>query len=597
VASNDDTKSVDRAFAVGAEEYITKPIKWALLRQRIRIYLERKKNLVSLQASEERFRSVTNSTMDAIISADKNGCIVFWNNGAENVFGYKASEIIGKPVIKLMPKRFRKDHLDGFKNLIKTGKSKFQGNTVELVGMRNDGTKFPLEISLTSCKIAEKKYISAVLRDITERKRVIGNREGIALFDTHIIRQIYSLWQQAGNRDAGQLSFQKLKIIMEMVFLAGIQNEEGEEVRLAVSLFESDNFPDKGPSSDHTVVRFEKPLPFSLDSLTKLAAGIDPETTVFAVSSSMEQPEELAIWAMIFTSSRGKTRLDPYPFVPEPLDVLTVSSTRSGSLAISWGGRVLANFNSGHFSEMSMEHDVACPVSQNLLMGVTDHKEFKKGKNAYWSIYQEVMRLLVSEATKRCHGATIVWLPQKQVTAVEKTILTKYPLLHESNVPQGIADLCGLERKRARQHIKDKKKNLVDVAVDGQVLEDTINECKKRLVDNIELLAQLTSVDGALILSHRLSPLSFGSVLTAPHWTGSVQYCQSGQFDRRQSVNMTKYGTRHTSAVNFVGRHPGVVVFVISQDGPISCLVRKDKETVYWLPDFLSSQDIDDGKS
>ncbi len=174
------------------------------------------------------------------------------------MFGYRVAEIIGKPLTELMPKRFRKDHSIGFKRLIKSGQSKFNGSTIELIGMRNDGTKFPMEISITSSTNAGKKYVSAVLRDITERKRVIGSRDNISLFDTHIIEQIYSIWQRVGSLDAGQLSFLKLKSIMEMVFLAGIQNEEGEPIRLAVSLINPDYFLDKGVASDNSIITFEK---------------------------------------------------------------------------------------------------------------------------------------------------------------------------------------------------------------------------------------------------------------------------------------------------------------------------------------------------
>ncbi|MBF0455874.1 MAG: response regulator [Magnetococcales bacterium] len=588
VTGNDDTKSVEKAFASGAEEFITKPIHWPVLRQRVRIYLERKKSQLAMRASEERFRSVTNSTIDAIISADEKGRIVFWNKGAENVFGYRDAEILGQSVTKLMPKRFRKEHLDGFNRLVNTGISKFQGNTIELIGVRNDGSKFPLEISITSSNVAEKRYISAVLRDITERKRVLGNREGVALFDTHIIEQIYSLWRQVASRDAGQLSFIKLKIIMEMVFLAGIQKEEGEPIRLAVSLLDRGFLKEDENYSDNSILVFDQSLPFVLDSLVKLASGFDPDTTVFAVSGESDQTE-LKIWGVVFTSKRGKTRLDPYPFIPEPLDVLTVSSIKAGSLTISWGGRVLANFNSGHFSETSLVRATSCPLAETMLKGIRDHKAYKKGGNAYWSVYQEMIRLMVREAAKRCHGGTIIWLPEKQIGEVEKSLLTKYPTAQNPNIPASIAHLCLLERERERGVKNRGKGQFVEEFVDVKVLEDTINECKKRLVDHLEFLAQLTRVDGALILSHKMTTLSFGAVLTAPQWKGNIEYFQPSLSDQIQQVNLTNYGTRHISAVNFVGRYPGVVAIVISQDGPISCLIRKDKETVLWLPDYLNS--------
>ncbi|MBF0445634.1 MAG: PAS domain S-box protein [Magnetococcales bacterium] len=589
VTSNDDAKSVEKAFGVGAEEYITKPIQWLVLRQRIIIYLERKKNLLALQASEERFRSITDSTIDAIISVDENGKIIFWNKAAENIFGYSVAEIVGKPVTTIMPKNLRKKHTVGFKRFLISGKSRFKGNNIELEGLRNDGRRFPLEISISSWDNTDKRYISAVIRDITERRRVISTIEGVALFDTQIIEQIYSLWQRVCSRDDYQLTFQKLKTILELVFLAGIQSEEGESISLAVSLINPNYFLNKGIPNDKAVISFEKRLPFNLDSLGKLAPGFDPQTTVIAVSSNKENHEILEIWGAIFVSKRGNTSIDPYPFIPEHLDVITVSSLKPGSLTISWGGHVLANFNSGHFTQTSKGSDSSCIVSQTMQKMIKSHEEFKKEGTPYWLIYQEMMNLLVEEATKRCQGATIIWLPEKLIDKAKKSLITKYPLFQEANTPQNIANLCAMQKEKKR--ISNRKKNgLNPETADKQVLEDTINECKKRLIDHVDFMSQLTNVDGALIISHKLNPISFGSVLATRQWSGKTYYFQPGFPESREEVNLSKYGTRHTSAVNFVGKHPGVIAFVISHDGPISCLLSNKKEEVLWIPDFLSSR-------
>ncbi|MBF0381025.1 MAG: PAS domain S-box protein [Magnetococcales bacterium] len=589
VTGNDDATSVEQAFGSGAEEYITKPIQWLVLRQRIRIYLERKNNLLALQESEERFRSVTDSTVDAIISADENGDIIFWNKGAQNIFGYSVAEIVGKPVTTIIPKNLRSKHIGGFERYLKTGESRFEGRSIELEGLKNDGTKFPLEISISSWVSTDKRYISAVARDITERKKVISSREGVALFDTQIIEQIYSLWQRVCSRDDYQLTFQKLKSILELVFLAGIQSEEGESISLAVSLIDPNYFVNRGQSNDSSVIFFKNHLPFNLDSLGKLAPGFDPETTVIAVSSNTDNPETLHIWGAIYVSMRGNTTLDPYPFTPEPLDVITVSSLKPGSLTISWGGQDLANFSSGHFTETSIGSESSCVANQTIQKVIKGHKEYKKEGNSYWLIYQEMINLLVEEASKRCHGATIIWLPEKMINISNRSLITKYPLYQETNTPEIIANLCAMQKEKINNG-NGEKRGVKSELADKQVLEDAINECKKMLIDHIDFVSQLTTIDGALIISHQLTPLSFGSVLDSPQWSGNTYYYQPGYPEKREEVNLTKYGTRHTSAVNFVGKHPGVIAFVISQDGPISCLLRKKQNEVLWVPDFLSSR-------
>ena len=131
---------------------------------------ERKKAAEAILESEEKFRSVAESASDAIISADSNDKIISWNNGARQIFGYEEKEALGKPLTMLMPKRYMDPHKKGFNRFISTGESKVIGKTVELEGLRKDGTEFPLELSISTWETEKGKYFSAIIRDITERK-------------------------------------------------------------------------------------------------------------------------------------------------------------------------------------------------------------------------------------------------------------------------------------------------------------------------------------------------------------------------------------------------------------------------------------------
>jgi PAS domain S-box-containing protein len=124
-----------------------------------------------LRGSEERFRGIAEAAPDAIISADGGGNITYFNHGAERMFGYGGSEVTGQPLTLLMPERLRHAHQEGLKRFLSTGKGDVIGKTVELVGTRRDGNEFPLELSLSSWKIDEGVFFTAILRDVTERKR------------------------------------------------------------------------------------------------------------------------------------------------------------------------------------------------------------------------------------------------------------------------------------------------------------------------------------------------------------------------------------------------------------------------------------------
>ncbi len=125
----------------------------------------------ALSESEERFRSVVQSATDAIILADGHGDILSWNPAAERLFAYSAEEVRGKPLTLLMPERYRDAHQRGLERLRSTGESRVIGRTLELYGLRKDGTEFPLELSLATWKTRGGTFYSGVIRDIGERKR------------------------------------------------------------------------------------------------------------------------------------------------------------------------------------------------------------------------------------------------------------------------------------------------------------------------------------------------------------------------------------------------------------------------------------------
>ena len=133
--------------------------------------VERKQAENALRESEERYRSVTQTAADGIIIADHRGKIVSWNYGAWKIFDYAEDEILGQPLTRLMPERYKKEHNKRFKQAITSGKLKLVGKSLELIGLRKDGAEFPLELSLSIWQSSTGVLFTAIIRDITERKR------------------------------------------------------------------------------------------------------------------------------------------------------------------------------------------------------------------------------------------------------------------------------------------------------------------------------------------------------------------------------------------------------------------------------------------
>lgn len=125
-----------------------------------------------LVRSEQRIRSIVENVVDAIITIDSRGTVQTFNPAAERIFGYTASEVIGKNVNIIMPEPHRGLH-DGYvQKYLETGENEIIGKTREIVGERKDKTIFPMEISVSEMRIGNEIGFIGIVRDISERKLI-----------------------------------------------------------------------------------------------------------------------------------------------------------------------------------------------------------------------------------------------------------------------------------------------------------------------------------------------------------------------------------------------------------------------------------------
>lgn len=138
----------------------------------VRDITERKHAEEELRQAEERMRSVVNHVIDGIISIDEQGRIESFNPAAEKLFGYQRSEVIGQNVKTLMPEPYHGEHDGYISNYLRTGEAKIIGIGREVVGRRQDGSTFPMELAVSAFHIGPRRYFTGIVRDITERKRL-----------------------------------------------------------------------------------------------------------------------------------------------------------------------------------------------------------------------------------------------------------------------------------------------------------------------------------------------------------------------------------------------------------------------------------------
>jgi len=121
---------------------------------------------------EERLRAILETAVEGIITIDERGTIESFNPASENIFGYAASEVIGKNVSVLMSTPHRERHDGYIENYKHTGHAKIIGIGRETIARKKDGTLFPIDLSVSEVKLSDRRIFTGFIRDITERKRL-----------------------------------------------------------------------------------------------------------------------------------------------------------------------------------------------------------------------------------------------------------------------------------------------------------------------------------------------------------------------------------------------------------------------------------------
>lgn len=125
----------------------------------------------ALRDSEARHRAVIQTAVDGIITIDERGAIESLNPAAERLFGASAAELLGKNISVLMPSPYRDEHDGYLARYLRTGERKIIGIGREVIGLRKDGTTFPMDLAVSELTLGGRRMFTGLVRDISERKQ------------------------------------------------------------------------------------------------------------------------------------------------------------------------------------------------------------------------------------------------------------------------------------------------------------------------------------------------------------------------------------------------------------------------------------------
>jgi PAS domain S-box-containing protein len=210
-------------------------------------FIERTEAQEAVRRSEVRKTAILESALDCIITMDHLGKVVEFNPAAEETFGYRRDEVVGKRLAELIiPPPLREAHRQGLARYLATGEGPVLGKRLELVGMRADGTEFPVELAITPISVGGQPMFSGHIRDITHRKRREEERSRLleleqqARAESEAASERLAFLAEASAILAGSLDYRKTLakvarlVVPKLADWCSVDVVEGEEIRQVV---------------------------------------------------------------------------------------------------------------------------------------------------------------------------------------------------------------------------------------------------------------------------------------------------------------------------------------------------------------------------
>ncbi|MHB9072950.1 MAG: putative sensor domain DACNV-containing protein [Desulfobaccales bacterium] len=403
------------------------------------------------------------------------------------------------------------------------------------------------------------------------------------MFDENIFQAIQRVWEQDQKhpfRDRKQKpvpNITDLRTIIEVSFFASLRREEDHPLTFAIALLPHWEVEQEQQSSGRKqrIMHFSENLPFTVDSISKLSPAFDHKITALIVGPKTKERKDYELWGAMYYSSSPR----PFHEVPASVDflfrpdVLMVTVTSVGSLLLSRANSQLCRFIGGNIIPSAPTPFSSKAMGKHIIETIKNGEGFKKFGTFYWQLFRPAIDYLLSETSLRGHGSTIILLPNDSLETYTTKYICKYRFKETLQIDK-------LIMKQLSYSDHDPTSCIIILA------------CNKLIAEQLSFLAQLACIDGALLLTSDLHIVAFGSILNTPNWNGRVITGPDGFGGGGNMFEVTTLGTRHNSAINFIGACPGSVGFIISQDRMIRGFVRDDEHTILCWPDCMVSMSV-----
>jgi PAS domain S-box-containing protein len=321
---HNDAETINQVFASGADDFVTKPIigpelvtriinrlERVKLQQRIVEKKQKKSNILSVGELESQiaelenqlrncinqealFTGIVNIADDAIITIDSNQCITLFNEGAEKIFGYTISEVLGKPLDLLLPSEYTQVHRQYVQDFGKSPKkARRMGERREIYGCRKDGSEFPAEASISRLNIGNEIVYTVYLQDISQRKQIERMKDEFVSVVSHELRTpLTSIHGSLGMLASGLIEpdSEKSKRLLEIA-----THSTERLVRLINDILSIERIESGKVKVKKEICNVEELISKAIDLVQPIAEKVNIKLSVLSISANIWVDSDLMI--------------------------------------------------------------------------------------------------------------------------------------------------------------------------------------------------------------------------------------------------------------------------------------------------------------
>jgi Probable sensor domain DACNV len=387
-----------------------------------------------------------------------------------------------------------------------------------------------------------------------------------------------------------------LRQILDTAYHATLLREETRPITFRLILINPEQLPCNGaPPHGLMPLIFERPRTFNEQEIRRLALAADFYRSLIGVG--YDEKGELRIWGVTVSGTRWVNAIDGGRYIGAPMPgALIIYGRAPGRLTVYHGPERIATLSNGQIEAQSFDI-----FSSGWLPKAWDHARYAFLERIFGSandiasvpidsgfigtISQNVLRRTLSQVRNAKHGGTLVFVNaelESQFRCEQSPIDFKY-IFQPNSARQRYTATIRRAMVRLNELTRDDPGRLISWHEYQTIRDPDLSDLNEELFEYAHFLADLMSVDGALILNKFFEVIGFGAELRvkAPELT-SVRHALDTEGSIWSNESLHEVGTRHRAVYRFCHRYRDCLAIVVSQDGSIRWVRNKDGEVIYW---------------